>query len=71
MNLCVVCLKRCKRGLLCRACGYDYDKNATGDGSVWAAIEWAARRVRYFAHESTIQKEYAASMARFASKAEK
>lgn len=46
---CVVCTAALGRGTaLCAACCRSYDRNGEGDGSVLAAIVWAAKRARRF-----------------------
>lgn len=49
MTKCVVCHERPMDGvLLCTQCSKAYDRRAHGDGSIAAAIEWAAKRARRF-----------------------
>jgi len=50
---CAVCTRPGDSGLLCRLCSRDYDRNAHRDSSVWGAIEWAAKRARWFARKES------------------
>ncbi len=42
---CEICLGP-SAALMCSACGRSYDRYAHGDGSIHAALVWAARRAR-------------------------
>lgn len=47
--LCVICAERpADGGFLCRLCARSYDRDLGRDGSVAAALIWAARRARRF-----------------------
>lgn len=46
---CVVCGERPRTGaLFCGPCGRSWDRDASKDASIAAAVLWAARRARWF-----------------------
>jgi hypothetical protein len=50
MPRCVICgLENEGNGSMCRRCGRSYDRYGIGDGSILAAMEWAAARSRRLA----------------------
>lgn len=57
-RLCFICLRPFRRGgNLCARCAVDYDRHAHEDGTVLAAMIWAAKRARYYAHLSHLPGE--------------
>jgi len=48
--ICIVCAeRRANQSLFCKQCGDSYDRSRTkDDGTIVAALEWAAKRSRWF-----------------------